>query len=111
MLWSIGSIQAGTAGNVIPDQVNLLGTIRSNNEGIRQQILEQLPEMIQSTAAANQVKAHVEISPYSPVTMNDNALTEAMIPALEKAVGKEKLHLLEHNASGSEDFAYYGKQR
>ena len=106
---SIGSIQAGTAGNVIPDQVNLVGTIRSNNEGIRQQILEQLPEMIQSTAAANQVKAHVEISPYSPVTMNDNALTEAMIPALEKAAGKEKLHLLEHNASGSEDFAYYGK--
>ena len=106
---SIGHIQAGTAGNVIPEQVNMLGTIRSNNEGIRQQILAQLPEMIQNTAAANQVTAHVEISPYSPVTMNNKALTEAMIPTLQAVAGKDQLHVLEHNASGSEDFAYYAQ--
>ena len=106
---SIGNVQAGTAGNVIPEQVNMLGTIRSNNEDIRQQILTQLPDMIKNTAAANQVTAHVEISPYAPVTMNNKALTEAMIPTLQSAAGSEKVHLLEHNASASEDFAYYGK--
>lgn len=106
---SIGSIQGGTVGNIIPEQVNMVGTIRSNNENIRQNIIKQLPEMVQYLAQANQVKADVKISPYAPVTMNDKALTQAMIPTLQKVASAEKTHLLENNASASEDFAYYGK--
>lgn len=106
---SIGSIHGGNAGNIIPENIEMVGTIRSNSEKIRQSILEQLPDMIQNTATANQVKAQVEISPYAPVTMNDQVLTEAMIPSMQAVSGKEKVHLLDNNASGSEDFSYYGK--
>ena len=106
---TIGNIQGGTAGNVIPEQVNMIGTIRSNNEQIRANILKSLPTMIEHNAQANDVTAKVEIAPYAPVTMNDKALTQFIQPTLAKVVGASKLHVLDHNASASEDFAYYGK--
>ncbi|OEC86658.1 M20 family metallopeptidase [Acinetobacter sp. YK3] len=106
---SIGNIQGGTAGNIIPDQVNMIGTIRSNNEQIRDNILKSLPTLVEHNAQANDVTAKVEIAPYAPVTVNNKALTQLIQPTLTKAVGDSKLHLMDHNASASEDFAYYGK--
>ena len=106
---SIGSIQGGTTGNVIPEQVNMVGTIRSNSENIRQNILKDLPKMIEHNALANDVTAKVEIAPYAPVTTNDSTLTKLMQPTLAQVNGEDKLLLLSNNASASEDFAYYGK--
>ncbi|WP_180027552.1 amidohydrolase [Acinetobacter sp. YH16032] len=106
---SIGSIQGGTVGNVIPEQVNMVGTIRSNNEEVRQNILKDLPKLIEHNAHANDVKAKVEIAAYAPVTTNDKTLTQLIAPSLAKVHGEDKLHVLENNASASEDFAYYGQ--
>nr|WP_174505508.1 amidohydrolase [Acinetobacter sp. Marseille-Q1620] len=106
---SIGSIQGGNVGNIIPEQVNMIGTIRSNSEEIRQGIIKQLPDMVQNIAVANSVKADVKITSYAPVTMNNKTLTNTMIPTLQAVAGEAKTHLLENNASASEDFAYYGK--
>lgn len=106
---SIGSIHAGTAANVIPNQVNMTGTIRSNHESIRQSILQDLPTLLEFNAAANGVTTKVEIASYAPVTSNHKTLTQLMQPSWTKINGIEKTHLLDHNASASEDFAYYGK--
>lgn len=105
---SIGHIQAGTAGNIIPEQVSMLGTIRSNNESIRENILKTIPQVVEHTAAAHEVKAQVEIAAYAPVTMNDATLTEAMTATLKQAANGN-VKILANNASASEDFAYYGK--
>lgn len=106
---SFGSIQGGNTGNVIPDQVNLVGTIRSNNEQVRQGILKDLPKMIEHNALANDVTTKVEIAPYAPVTTNDHTLSQLMKPTLASVNGEDKLHILDNNASASEDFAYYGQ--
>lgn len=106
---SIGSIQGGTAGNVIPEKVNMVGTIRSNSEIIRQNILKDLPKMIEHNALANDVTAKVDISSYAPVTSNGKVITQLMQPTLAKVNGEDKLQLLDNNASASEDFAYYGE--
>ena len=105
---SVGKIAGGTVSNVIPEEVSMAGTIRTNHEDIRQNILKKLPEMVKSTALANNVTANVEISSYAPVTSNNKTLTELIAPALETVVGKSQLHLMDNNASPSEDFAYYG---
>lgn len=105
---SIGQIQAGTAGNIIPEQVSMLGTIRSNSEQVRDNILKTIPQVVEHTAAANDVKAKVEIATYAPVTMNDETLTEVMAPTLKQAANGN-VKILNNNASASEDFAYYGK--
>lgn len=106
---SIGNIQGGTAGNIIPDQVNMIGTIRSNNEKIRDNILKSLPTLVEHNAQANDVTAKVEIAPYAPVTMNNKVLTQLIQPTLTKAAGDSKVHVMDYNSSASEDFAYYGK--
>ncbi len=106
---SIGQIQAGTSGNIIPEKLSMIGTLRSNHEDIRHSMQTHLPHMIESTAEANDVKAQVEISPYAPVTMNDKTLTELMAASLRQAAGSGKAHELEKNLSPSEDFAYYAK--
>lgn len=64
---------------------------------------------MEHNAQANEVTAKVEIAPYAPVTMNNKALTQLIQPTLAKTVGDSNLHVLDHNASASEDFAYYGK--
>ncbi|WP_288387747.1 amidohydrolase [uncultured Acinetobacter sp.] len=106
---SIGNIQAGTASNIIPEQVAMVGTIRSNHEDIRQTILKDLPVMVEHIGLANDVKTHVDIAQYAPVTSNNKILTESMLPTLNTVVGVQKLHRLDTNASASEDFSYYGQ--
>ncbi len=106
---SIGCIQGGTTGNVIPDQVNMVGTIRSNNEDVRQGILKDLPKMIEHNVAANNVTATVEIVSYTPMTINDKTLTRLMQATLAQVNGEDKLHGLDNNASSREDFSYYGQ--
>lgn len=106
---SIGQIQGGTSGNITPEQVSMTGTIRSNREDIRQNILKSLPKMIDHTAKANDVQAKIEISAYAPVTLNDKTLTHLMASSLKSVVGENKVHVLEQNESASEDFAYYGQ--
>ena len=106
---SIDQIQGGTSGNIIPEQVSMTGTIRSNHEDIRQNILKSLPEMIDHTAKVNDVQAKIEISAYAPVTFNDKTLTHLMAPSLKSVAGENKVHVLEQNESASEDFAYYGQ--
>jgi amidohydrolase len=106
---SIGSIQAGTTGNVIPEQVNMVGTIRSNNEDIRKNLLKNIPIMLEHNALANDVQAKVEIAAYAPVTSNNPILTQLMQPTLQQVAGENRLHVLNNNASASEDFSYYGQ--
>ena len=85
---TVGHISGGTAANIIPKEVDMEGTIRTNNEDIRQNILQQLPEMVTHTALANNVKAEIELSPYAPVTYNNKMLTQLILPTLENTVGK-----------------------
>jgi amidohydrolase len=92
---SIDQIQGGTSGNIIPEQVSMTGTIRSNHEYIRQNILKSLPKMIDRTAKANDVQAKIEISAYAPVTLNDKTLTHLMASSLKSVVGENKVHVLE----------------
>jgi len=106
---SVGSIHAGTADNVIPELLQMGGTIRSNHPEVRSVLLEKLPAIVKNTAEANFVKANVQIATLMPVTMNDEALTEKVIPGLREAADG-RLEELPANLSPSEDFAFYAQK-
>lgn len=106
---SVGSIHAGTAGNVIPELLTMDGTIRSNHPEVRSVLLEQLPVVVNHTAEANLVKAEVKIASLMPVTINDEALTEVIVPGLKKAADG-KLQALPATLGPSEDFAFYAEK-
>lgn len=106
---SVGSINGGTATNIIPETVILSGTIRTNNADIRDTILAKLPTLVNGIASAYEVKTDLEVMQYAPVTSNNPALTEAMVPALELAA-PGKVERLSSSQPGSEDFSLYAEK-
>lgn len=103
---TIGSIHGGVRGNIIPDEVEMIGTIRTFDSGEREKLLAKLRQTVNLVAEASGATAQVAIDPYGPVTMNDPALLERMMPTLRRAAGDE--NLIEHPLiTGAEDFAHF----
>lgn len=105
---SIGSIHGGNRSNIIPEQVEMLGTVRAMSDKDEKFLTTRIREVVANTAKAMNAEAKIEL-PYSyhyPVTANDSSLTLAMLPSLEKAAGKQNV-ILEAPATVSEDFSYF----
>jgi amidohydrolase len=106
---TIGSIQGGVRGNIIPDDVTMMGTIRTFDVGVREELHARLRRTVTSIAEAAGAEATITIDAYSPVTGNDPALLGRMLPTLEWAAGADKV--VEHPLiTGAEDFAYFQKR-
>lgn len=106
---SFGKIAGGVRNNIIPEKVEMVGTIRNFDMGNRSQIFEKLKTTTKHIAAAAGATADVEIIEGYPVTVNNPALTSQMLPSLEKVVGKSNLINMP-KIGGSEDFSYYAQQ-
>jgi amidohydrolase len=81
---TIGSIQGGNRGNIIPDEVVMSGTVRTFEPAMQKAVHEAIRRTVRSTAEAAGATAEVEIRGYSPVTFNDPALTGRMEPTLRR---------------------------
>ena len=84
---SFGIIEGGVRNNIIPDDVELVGTIRNFDEGIREQIHAALRHTATNIADAAGATAEVDIDLGYPVTVNDPGLTDAMLPTVNRVVG------------------------
>jgi amidohydrolase len=108
---TIGSIHGGNRSNIIPEQVEMLGTVRTLSDGDEILIKERIKTIVTKTAEAAGTTAVVEI-PYSsryPVTFNDVALTDLMLPTLQKSAGKENVILVPPE-TGAEDFSFFAQK-
>ena len=108
---SFGAIKGGIRYNIIPDQVELIGTIRTFDEGMRQQVFADLTNVAKSVAAAHgaTVEANVPDTKGNPVTVNDVALSNRMRGSLVSAVGDANVINVDLNM-GAEDFSYYARE-
>lgn len=108
---SFGAIKGGIRYNIIPDEVELVGTIRTFDEGMRQRIFADLKNVAEHVSAANgaSVEASVPDNDGNPVTVNDPALTARMIPSLQAVAGKANV-IEPPLQMGAEDFSFYAKE-
>ena len=108
---TFGAIKGGIRYNIIPDQVELVGTIRTFDEGMRAQVHADLKNVAEHVAAAHgaTVVAQVPDTKGNPVTVNDPALTARMLPSLQRAAGADNVIALDLNM-GAEDFAFYARE-
>ena len=108
---SFGAIKGGIRYNIIPDDVEMVGTIRTFDEGMRQQIFADLKTVAEHTAAAHgaKVEAHVPDQDGNPATVNDPALTAKMLPSLQAVVGADNVYEPPLQM-GAEDFSFYAQQ-
>ncbi len=108
---SFGAIKGGIRYNIIPDEVEMVGTIRTFDEGMRQQIFADLRNVAEHTAAAHGAKAETEIfeAEGNPATVNDPALTARMLPSLQAVVGEANVYEPPLQM-GAEDFSLFAQQ-
>ena len=103
---SIGSIHSGIRFNIIPESLEMIGTIRTLDKDMKELIRKRMQEMVPAIAQAYRAEATVDIQDGADITFNNEALTKKMIPTLERVAGKEKVY--EINAiTGAEDFSYF----
>ncbi len=103
---TIGAIKGGLRENIIPDTVEMRGTIRSFDETMRDDIHERVTYLAEAIAKGSRAGCTVCIKKNYPVTVNDPALTEAMLPTLQRVAGAGMLHLVP-KVMGSEDFSFF----
>ena len=108
---TIGAIHGGNRSNIIPEQVEMLGTVRTLSESDEELIFERIRQIVTKTAEANGAEAIVEL-PYSshyPVTFNNIDLTAKMLPSLKKTAGESNV-LLVPAETGAEDFSFFANE-
>jgi amidohydrolase len=104
---SVGAIKGGVRNNIIPDSVELIGTIRTFEPAQYQQVTQAMKLMVEKTAEASGTTATFTLDPYrNPVTYNNPELTARVLPSLRKAAGEANVKEIPL-ITGSEDFAYF----
>jgi amidohydrolase len=105
---TIGSINGGNRHNIIPEKVEMMGTLRALSREDEQMLIARVKQIATKTAEAEGAVAEVKI-PYSvhyPVTYNDPELTAKMLPTLQETAGTANV-LLRPAKTASEDFSFY----
>lgn len=105
---TVGSIHGGNRSNIIPEQVELVGTIRTLNKAAREHIYEAMERKVKGIAESMRAEAELTLPlDYSyPITYNDPELTQAMLPTLQRTAG-EKNAILSKPVTGAEDFSFF----
>ena len=105
---TIGAIHGGNRSNIIPEKVEMLGTVRTFTDEDEALVFKRIHAIVEKTAEAAGTVATVEL-PYSshyPVTFNDEALTAKMLPSLRQSAGSCERHLAERGDGGRGFFIF-----
>ena len=103
---TVGAIKGGVRENIIPESVEMRGTIRTFNESMRDEIHERVRDTAESISRASRATCEVCIRKNYAVTVNDAELTEATVPTLERVAGAARVVVVP-KITGSEDFSFY----
>ena len=107
---SVGAIKGGIRNNIIPDEVEMIGTFRTFDPEVRRQIIERMTRTAQDIAHSAGATATVEIADdNNPVTVNDPKLTSRMLPSLARVGRGGQVKEMPY-VTGAEDFAYFGQK-
>jgi amidohydrolase len=105
---TIGMINGGMGPNIIPDRVEMSGTIRAYDDGVREQVGRDVKLSAEKIAESAGAKAVVAVIPIYATTVNDTALAAKIEPIIRKAAdGKVAVAQLK---GASEDFSYLAQE-
>jgi amidohydrolase len=106
---TVGVFHGGVRHNIIPDEVKLEGTIRSFDEGQRDEIHRHVKRISELIAEAGGARAAVHIHRWYDVTVNDAELTERSVPTLARVAGAQNVNVID-KVCGAEDFSFFQKE-
>ncbi len=106
---SVGLIRGGVRNNIIPEEVELIGTIRTLDYDMQKKLNETMLFRVKAIAESYGATADITIEKGIPITYNDPELTAKMLPSLEKSAGKDNVILM-NATTGAEDFSFFQKE-
>jgi amidohydrolase len=106
---SVGSIHSGIRFNIIPESLEMVGTIRTLDRDMKEHIRNRMNELVSGIAKAYRATVEVIIEDGTDITYNDPELTQMMLPTLQKVAGMDKVTEISA-ITGAEDFSYFQKE-
>lgn len=106
---TVGSIHGGERGNIIPKELTLVGTIRTQNSALREEIHAHINNLLRAQEIVTGVKGVAEFRLGSGAVYNDPALTALFVQAASDAIGADKVKLARFPNNGSENFYRFAK--
>lgn len=107
---SVATVHGGTAGNVLPDSVELTGTIRALTPAVRKFLHAEVTRLAQATAQAHGCRASVHINDGYPPTFNEPSATADVRRAMAATFGTQRALEAPRPVMGAEDFAFFGER-
>ncbi len=106
---TVGKFTSGVRNNIIPEEAEMIGTIRTLDTAMQRQVHERIRRTATSIAESAGATADVQIKIGYPVTYNNPELTARMLPSLEKAAGEQNVRVIKA-MTGAEDFSFYAQK-
>jgi amidohydrolase len=106
---TIGKIEGGVRSNIIPDKVEMEGTIRALDPEMQAQLHTRIREVATGIAESAGARVEVVIHDGYPVTYNDPDLVAQMLPSLSSSAGSENVRLIDA-VTGAEDFSFFARE-
>jgi amidohydrolase len=103
---SFGAVHGGRAYNVIQDEVELNGTVRSLNPEVREQLRSRIEQITRGVVTSLGLDYQYEFEYGYPVLINDTRMSGLVVSTCSRAIGKENVVILPPSM-GAEDFAYF----
>lgn len=105
---TVGQFDAGVRNNIIPDQARLVGTMRTFDEAMRADLQKRMTRIVERVAEGYGATATVTFDPGYPVTLNDDALVDELVPTFERVAPGKAREVPKITAS--EDFSLYARK-
>lgn len=106
---TVGKISGGVRNNIIPEEVEMIGTIRTLDNDMQRTIHEKIRKTATSIAESAGATAEVTIITGYPVTYNNPELTAKMIPTLFNTAGEDNVRII-NPITGAEDFSFFAQK-
>lgn len=106
---TVGKISGGVRNNIIPEEVEMIGTIRTLDTEMQKIVHEKIKLTAEKIAESTGAMAEVKIHTGYPVTFNNPQLTAKMLPSLEKAAGEANVRVVKAT-TGAEDFSFFAQK-
>ena len=107
---TFASIHAGSAFNVIPETVELKGTVRTLRDETRAMAKSRFYAIVEGLAGSMGCSAAIDWHTGYPVTSNDENEAKRVLEIGEQATFARRTVVVEAPTLGGEDFSYYGRQ-
>jgi len=106
---SVCTFKGGVRSNIIPEEVEMTGTIRTLDTAMQREIHERMRRTVTKIAESAGASAELSIDKKTLITYNNPALVKKMLPSLQRTAGEANTVWMDA-MTGSEDFSYFGEK-